>query len=200
MKRLIVVLTILACFCGSALAEGMTYGVKAGVNLADMTGDIDNNERKAVFGGGLFLNIALTEIFSIQPELLYMMKGTKSSVRENTSFKLGYFDVPVLFKASLPTGIAFVPHVFAGPSFGFLISAKEERLLEEMDIKEHITSVDYGLVLGTGFDYMIDRLCLLLDVRYSFSLTTILEESEEEEGEELKNVGITFMVGIGYAF
>ena len=200
MKRLLVVLTILICFGGSAVAGGMTYGIKAGVNLADLKGDVENNERKAVFGGGLFLNVPLTEIFSVQPELLYMMKGTKSSVLQNTSIKFGYVDIPVLLKASLPTEAAFVPHVFAGPCFGFLMSAEDEYLLEEINIEDYIESVDYGLIFGTGFDYSINRMRLSLDVRYSFSLKTIFIESEETDVEELKNSCITLMAGFGYTF
>jgi hypothetical protein len=200
MKRLLVVMIVLACFSGSALAEGMTYGIKAGVNLADFSGDIEHNERKLGFSGGLFLNYAFTEIFSVQPELLFMMRGTKHEQLENTAYHLTYFEVPVLVKLSLPTGAAFLPHAFVGPSFGFLIDATEEYANIENDIKDYINSVDYGMVIGTGFDYMIGAGRLLFDARYSFSLANILEEEENEDDDELKNSGITIMVGYGYTF
>ena len=199
MKHLIVIMAILACFGVSALAEGMTYGIKAGVNLADFTGDIEHNESKLVFGGGLFLNYAFTDIFSIQPELLYMMRGTKHEQLENTGYHLTYFEVPVLVKLSLPTDAAFVPHAFAGPSFGFLRDATLEMTNIENDAKDLFNSVDYGAVLGTGIDFMIGQGRLLLDARYSFSLSNIVNDEEEDE-DELKNSGITIMLGYGYTF
>ena len=200
MKRLIVVLLILTCFCGSALAEGMTYGLKAGATLSDFSGDIEHNERKLGFCGGLFLNYAVNEIFSVQPELLFVMKGTKHEQLENTAYHLTYFEIPVLVKLSLPTDAAFVPHAFVGPSFGFLMDATEEYTNIENDVKDYFNSLDYGMVVGTGFDFMIGTGRLLLDFRYTFSMTNILEEEENEDDDELKNTGLTIMVGYGYTF
>ncbi len=199
MKRLLVVLTVLACFCGPALAGGVTYGGKFGATLADWTGDVENNERKLGFSGGLFLNYAFTEMVSVQPELLFTMKGTKHEQLENTGYHLTYIEIPILAKLSLPTEAAFVPHAFAGPSIGFLMDATEENVNIESDVKEYFNNVEYGMVVGTGFDFLIGKGRLLLDARYSFSLSNILEE-EDDDDDELKNSGITIMVGYGYTF
>ncbi len=200
MKRLILVLLILTCFSGSALAGGMTYGGKAGVNLADFTGDIEQNERKLGIAGGLFLNFGFTEIFSVQPEILFMVRGTKHEQLENTGYHLTYFEVPVLVKLSLPTDAAFIPHAFAGPSFGLLLDARLKYVNVDNSVKDYFNSIDYGAVVGTGFDFLIGQGRLVLDARYSFSLANILEEAENEDDDELKNSGITIMVGYGYTF
>ena len=199
MKRLIVILAVLVSFCGSAMAEGITFGAKAGATLSDFTGDIENNESKLGFCGGLFMNYAITEVISIQPELLFVMKGTKHDQLENTAYRLSYFEVPALVKFSLPTEAAFMPHLFLGPSLGFLIDATLEYTGVENDAKDLFKSVDYGAVVGTGFDYMIGQGRLLLDARYSFSLADIVDEENEDE-DELKNSGITIMVGYGHTF
>ena len=149
---------------------------------------------------GLFLNYAVNEIFSVQPELLFVMKGTKHEQLENTAYHLTYFEVPLLVKLSLPTDAAFVPHAFVGPSFNFLMDATEEYINFENDVKDYFNSLDYGMVVGTGIDYMIGKGRLLLDFRYTFSLTNILEEEENEDDDELKNSGIVFMAGYGYTF
>ena len=39
MKRLIIAVALIALLSGSAFAEGVTFGVKGALNLADLTGD-----------------------------------------------------------------------------------------------------------------------------------------------------------------
>ena len=91
---------------------------------------------KLVAGGGIFFDHALTEIISIQPEILFMLNGTKSETLENTGINLSYIDIPLLAKFSLPTDADFVPYFFAGPSIGILMSANYEVLNIEEDIKD----------------------------------------------------------------
>ena len=137
MKRLLLALALVTLLCGSASAEGMTWGAKGGINLADLEGDgISGNEMKLVAGGGIFFDHALTEIISIQPEILFMLNGTKSETLENTGINLSYIDIPLLAKFSLPTDADFVPYFFAGPSIGILMSANYEVLNIEEDIKD----------------------------------------------------------------
>ena len=128
-----------------------------------------------------------------------MLKGTKSEMLENTGINLSYIDIPILAKFSLPTESEFVPYAFAGPSIGILLSAKYEVVNIEEDIKDETKNIDYGIVLGAGADYKIGAGCLLLDVRYSYGLTTIVD-AEGDEDAEAKNTGIMFMIGYGYSF
>ncbi len=200
MKYFLLALTFALLLSGAASAGGITCGFKGGINLSDLTGEgIEGNEMKIVGGGGIFCNYAVTDIISVQPEALYMMKGTKSETLENTGIHLTYIDIPLLVKFSVPTESDFVPSFFAGPSFGILNTATYEVALEEEDIKDDLESIDYGLVLGAGIDYRIGKGRLLLDVRYSFGLLTILDE-EHDEGEDVRNTGIMLMVGYGHSF
>ena len=80
------------------------------------------------------------------------------------------------------------------------MDATEEYINLENDVKEYFNNVEYGMVVGTGFDYMIGAGRLLFDARYSFSLANILEEEENEDDDELKNSGLTIMVGYGHTF
>jgi hypothetical protein len=69
----------------AAQAQSATFGVKAGASLTNVTGDNTGNA-KNIFGfhGGLIANFAVNDAFSIQPELLYSMKGAK--LEESSSF------------------------------------------------------------------------------------------------------------------
>jgi hypothetical protein len=200
MKHLLPALALVALLSYAAAAEETTWGIKGGINLADLEGDgISGNEMKLVGGGGIFFNRTIANGISIQPEVLFMMKGTKSESLENTGIHLTYIDIPVLVRYSIPTETKLIPYFLAGPSFGILMSATYEVLNVEEDIKDDLKSIDYCLVLGAGADYAIGEGRLIFDVRYSFGLTTIVDESDDE-GDEVKNTGIIFMVGYGYSF
>jgi len=93
MKRLILVLALVALMSGNVLAEGMTIGFMGGLNLANLTGDDLYNKIKLCFGGGVFLNLPLTESISLQPELLFMRKGARSAIFDDAG--IGVLGNPV---------------------------------------------------------------------------------------------------------
>ncbi len=57
------------------------FGLKAGVNVSSNKYDPDPNifdvSSKTGFAGGIYYNIGLGRLFSIQPELLYSSMGSK---------------------------------------------------------------------------------------------------------------------------
>ena len=53
-------------------------GIKAGLNLTNLyVADVSNEHVKAGFNAGLFAKFPVAKGFSIQPELLYSVKGAK---------------------------------------------------------------------------------------------------------------------------
>src|SRR4051812_41326925 len=55
-----------------------TFGIKGGVNLTNLYVDETSDEHmKLGFNAGLFAKLAVARGFSIQPELLYSVKGAK---------------------------------------------------------------------------------------------------------------------------
>src|SRR5690349_18716768 len=61
-------------------ASGATGGVKGGVNLSSVSGDIDVGIDKSVHVGGVFggfVTVPFTEMLAFQPEFLYSMDGVK---------------------------------------------------------------------------------------------------------------------------
>jgi hypothetical protein len=211
MKRLsiaVITVALIAMMSTAVMAEGMMFGVKGGLNLANVSG-LDEwvgveGDMAVKFGGGVFLNYAVTEAFSIQPELLYMMAGSKFNFFIDVNFNLAYFEIPLLAKYSIPMEGAFSPNFFAGPYVGFLMSSKLEASGEEEDMKDYTKSTDFGLMFGAGFDYAVGSGAITFDVRYSLGLTSISDVPEDELGGEdqpdLKNSGILFMVGYGFMF
>lgn len=194
MKKII--LTVMAIFAvGAAKAQEIKYGVKAGLNLSTLTGDVAyyDVKSKAGFHVGGFAEFKITDKFAVQPELLYSTQGGKISFSSSDDFsytndkrdiKLAYLNLPVMAKYYIIPGLS----VEAGPQVGFLLSAKNEYQIYssvsedlsgsgEEDIKGDSKSVDFGFNLGAGYEFTEN---IFVQARYNFGMTSISEDSINE--------------------
>ncbi len=201
MKRVLLMMLAL-CLMLSVSAFGQddtkmlsAFGLKGGLNLANLSGDIENNKSMVAFGGGVFGKITPSPTICIQPEVLFMQMGTEEDFDNGEKVKLNYIEIPVLIKYVFPTEGSFEPNIFAGPAVSFLMSAD----YGDEDIKDYITSVDFGLAFGAGADIAIGDGGgkVTFDGRYTLGLTNINDDVDSDEFS-IKNGVITFMVG--YAF
>ncbi|MGB4298694.1 MAG: porin family protein [Candidatus Saccharicenans sp.] len=183
------------------------FGVKGGLSLAYLAykpAPIYNpfgNKAGAV--GGISLNLGLASSFSLQPEILYVQKGTKwSETLEGEEFtgkyELDSVEVPLLLNFSFPiAGSSFVPSVYAGPYAGFNTRAKvkvtEAGESYSEDFKDEVKDTEFGLTFGIGLGKKIGHGKIVLDVRYDLGLTNIAEGMAE--GESVKNKTWLFMLG-----
>lgn len=153
MKRLFITLAALALAHSAAHAQlhsrSSSYvGLKLGGSAASYGGDMAQYDR-TVYGGhaGVFASLALSRPFTLQPEILYSMKGTmgQAAVSDATE-RLGYLDIPVALRANLNS--LFVE---AGPQVGFLLSAKYTNGGESVSVRKARRDVDFGYLLGVGY-------------------------------------------------
>jgi hypothetical protein len=159
MKKSLLLLSVLAGSATLANAQTTSFGIKAGASLTNLTGD-GTGDAKNLFGfhGGLVANFAVNDAFSIQPEVLYSMKGTKTEGSFPTysvklTSRLHYIDVPVLARVNAG-GLFFE----LGPQLGFLVAAKQKREVSgtgagtfDSDIKSSVRTVDFGYAAGLGY-------------------------------------------------
>ena len=98
------------------------FGAKAGMNLSKFTENFEN--MKPGFHAGVYAQINIAPMFSIQPEVLYSMQG---ATEEETNTTLGQ---TITAKGSVtshnvivPVMLQFTPikslTIEAGPQFGF---------------------------------------------------------------------------------
>ena len=90
-----------------------------------------------------------------------------------------------------PLGKIVVPSIYAGPSFGMLMSAD----VEGVDVKDAVMSSDLGLVFGVDVKTPIK---LTVDARYNLGLMTTAKEFEflgVTYNPDVKNSTISLMVG-----
>lgn len=221
MKKAFLLIMVLAVMASSASAEGIRFGAKVGLSMANVTDvpeefgdDIENTMRMGMIGG-LFACVPLGENLSLQPELLYAMKGsTFEAEGEDITGKFDYIELPVLIKFNIPMEGNFKPCIFAGPSVGMNVRAKGEASMMGMsvdiDFKDATNTMDFGIVGGAGFGWAVGTGMLTFDARYEMGLTKVIKGGDVEisamgytETEELgeadsKNYNFAFM--FGYAF
>ena len=221
-SKIIGALVLVLLFSSSLLAQGITAkGIKCGLNIANLTGDdVENADPKICLVLGGFLTYELNEMFAIQPEVLFSMKGAKFEDeyteeysnyeyydRTEGSWKLNYLEIPVLAKLNIPMESNVKPNIFIGPALGINLSAtydmdyewweKEDGVIvdegsgsDDGDI-EDIKGADFGLIFGAGVEFGK----ITVDARYNLGLSTI-DDSDEES--DVKNSVISIM--LGYSF
>lgn len=195
MKKIILSAVAVMAF-GFASAQEVKYGAKVALNVASLTGDVENASSYIGFQIGGFAEFKLSEKFAIQPELMYSAQGGKESFEEDGldmdgTHKLGYINIPVMAKYYVAKSFSLE----AGPQIGFLTSAKAK--LEaggesvEVDTKDSYSSIDFGVNFGAGYDFTEK---ISAGLRYNLGLANIADI----EGYDVKN-GV-FSVSVGYKF
>jgi hypothetical protein len=213
MKKLIVTIVALSLFVGvsgifaqTATTGIIGKGVKVGLNMAKFTGDDapDDSKMNLGFVAGGYITYAFSDLFAIQPEIQFNMKGNKVEVGDATyKGKLSYIEIPVLAKVMLSGGEKIKPSFYVGPEFAFLMSASASADPEpegfESDIKDDFKSSDFGLIGGIGLDYLMGTHKITFDLRYDVGLASIADyKNLEGDDAKVKNSAITFLVGYGF--
>jgi hypothetical protein len=147
-------------------------GLKAGLSTSQVHGDTYSGFNKAGLDGGLVLNGRINDKWSGQFEMLYIQKGSKhdGDIAQNDftyyKMKLSYLEVPVVFQYYLKN-FSFE----LGPSFGYLISAKEYDLYGQLDDSASPFK-PMEVAACVGFNYMVHRK-IGMNIRYSNSVLPI---------------------------
>lgn len=180
---------LLACITSIALLLGTSYktvsaqntsspsiGIKGGLNYSSLNFSFTAWDKpKTGYHLGAFVNLPLSDRFSIQPELLYSTKGTRVPYRitdwldGQVALDLRYLDLPVMGQVKLGR----FAHIEAGPYASLLLDAKLKHgstipfLNFSYDLPNDVFSrLDYGLAAGAGMDLGH----LGVGVRYNYGL------------------------------
>ena len=199
MKKTLIISTVLivcaVIFMNAAPAQATEFGITGGLNMANMSGDFENNKAMMTFGGGFFGRMSAGPQFTIHSEVLYMMKGTKWDEGDE-KLKLNYIEVPVLLMYNVPMTGPVSPCIFAGPYYATLVSAKSEFEGQELDMKEAFADNDFGVVVGAGVDIKMGPTGkIFLNGRYSLGLSNANDFLPDEVS--VKHGVISLFAGFG---
>ena len=178
----------------------MQFGVKVGLNLANVSIDPDPEgfsfDAVTKFGAGGIMLYPLSEVLDLQVEAMYLLKGTKAEFDffgtvSKLELNLAYLSVPVMVRYNLGSEDTS-PYIVVGPEFGFLLSAKSKFDGEEEDAKDDFKSLDLGLNIGAGVSMDMGTMPMFAEVRYSLGLSDI----DDNDDSTTKTTGIQLFVGM----
>jgi hypothetical protein len=155
-------------------------GVKGGVNFSNLNMKNADTKMRTGVNLGLFAKLPVSGMFSVQPELYYITKGSdvtynNAFVDGTARFNLNYLEVPLLLVANITDYFNF----HAGPYVSYLINGtvKNKANINLFDFEKNINTDDYdrfdaGIAVGAG----IDIKAISLGARYNFGLTKVGKE------------------------
>lgn len=203
MKKVLLTAAAVMTF-GLMQAQEVKFGAKVGLNISNVSGDIEESKNKVGFQIGGFAEIKVTDKFSIQPEMLYSTQGTKAdqtyadadgSFNIDLTQKLNYLNIPVMAKYYVDKKF----YVEAGPQIGFLLSAEQKaeasgvyfgqpvNETETVDNKSSLNSTDFGVNIGLGYNFS-DKVGA--NLRYTSGLSDVDKDAKDSEIYN-SNIGIS---------
>ena len=190
----------------SESAMSAKFGIKGGLNLTNLhSNDFSDNHLKAGFNAGIFSKIPVTPGFSIQPELLYSVKGNKSDYNnfvEGTGeyrFNLGYVELPLLAVVNLTKNFS----IHGGGYAAYLTNADIKDVNNNGNINgitdlnaDNFNRWDFGLAGGAAFD--IEN--FTIGARYNYGLSDIGKSGNLSNTllGNAKNNGLSIYIGFGF--
>lgn len=159
MKRILLILTLVSVSLSSygqryyqqTSSVAGSFGAVLGVTSSSVS--FKNLEASSItgFNAGLACRLDLTNHLSLQPMLLYNVKGT---VEKHEGIKLldtsvGFLELPVQVQYGFNLPL-LRPYVFAEPFLGFGVNTKTAGIDRSWDI---VNRLEYGLGLGGGVEF-----------------------------------------------
>ena len=189
MKKVLSLIAFFSLFAVGVYAQGVSGGLKLGLNLANQT--ISGNGfttspsfRPALHAGG-YLTLMLSGKLGVQPEILYSGQGAKNG---DYKLKVNYIAVPVLVRYNISDRFS----LHAGPQIGILASAKAKMGSESEDVKDSFKGTDIGIAAGLAVDLPMG---LNFGFRFVKGMTNIIDDSDGSDDIKYKNYNLQFSVG-----
>jgi Outer membrane protein beta-barrel domain len=179
-------------------AQMMMIGARAGVNLANEAYSYPYygesiSIKLGLLVGGQF-DYWFNRSWAMSFQLIYDQKGAHADGNDNygsySDWTDRYLEIPILAKLSFGDG-SVRPYIFAGPSFGVLISSIEKmhylggsgfvlgiatphEIDTTADITDSTSKIDFSIVAGAGVSVTLTSgLQLFFDAAYAFGLANI---------------------------
>ena len=203
MKKL--TLAIIALFATTTAFAQNAVGFRGNLTVSNMTkfGLIENitpDFKGLVSGGGaIFLEMPITENFSIQPELSFMEKGfavkeginvggaflntdINIPVNGKLRFKTDYIQVPLLAKYHFGDKTATHAYIAAGPAVGYLADAGITiRVLDIFPISSNVSTdifkpFEFSGIATVGFETPLnEKIMGFVEGRYEHGFSRVLD-------------------------
>ena len=183
MKIVIYLITFLF-FTGSSFAQNYNAGIKGGLNLVNLSGDLEETSFKPAYHLGLFGHLMISEDYTLQPEIIYSKQGANNE-DSDYSYALHYLNVPIIGKFYVSDRI----NLQIGPQIGFLLDSEFQNGID-IGLEDWTKGTSLAIGLGIGYDHEI----FVFDIRYNMGLSNIFDPFELTLPNQTINLGEDFNV------
>ena len=200
MKRILFLLAVAAV---SLLVSVEAFG-QVGVVFGLTSSSVKMSQEDAIslYHAGFTVKIPLRSGFSLQPSLLYQVKGANvghldTAVDEDFKLKTGFVELPLAVQWGYRFA-AFRPYVFGEPFIGYRVSSTDKGNDTVQDwASQAKNKFEYGFGLGAGMD-ISDH--IQLSVQWFNNLGPMFSDDSGSSSEPLEHIknfeGIKFSLAI----
>ena len=190
----------------------MELGFRGGLNLSsfggsDVDADFGFTGTRTALNIGAFVNVPVSDIFSVQIGGAYSKKGgQETEAGVDVTFALDYVEFPILAKISPSTAGSVGFDLFLGPTVGFKSSCKvtgdEGGVSVSFDCDDplldiSVKSIDLGATAGVGLNIAVnDQASALIQTFYTLGLGSL--DDAATDPDDIKNRGFAILVGLSY--
>jgi hypothetical protein len=196
MKTLSLLTIMILMLVSNHLQAQVTFGLRAGLNLADMNGKTAGKSQgnlssiKPGFHLGATVDIDLGKSLFLQPALLYSSKGCiiqsgALGFNDQATINVNYWEVPLNIGVKLDNS-----HIYVGPYVGFEASSNTK--INNNVGPVNLRKTDAGINFGVGFESKN----LVISAQYSRGLVNL------ELGGNINNSTYNSVISmsLGYKF
>jgi hypothetical protein len=188
MRALFTVMAV--CAFGSTVdAAQFSTGVRAGLSLATVSGDVEDEYLTSTpgFTAGIDLHISLSTLLAVETGLSYATKGARWSYDQSDArddVQARYLELPALLSLRLFRDWTVVPCVYTGAALGVFLGADRSVKIDRTEVyvdepNEGARNIDVGIVVGGGGEIPLGSGRVRVDVRYCWGLLTVDSSADE---------------------
>ena len=175
MKKLIIILSLVLVsqYAYPQFIPVPSWGVKGGVNFADIGGEEADNAMKLAFHLGAYGQKHFNAFWHMKLELLFSGQGHGAQDEFDNKLNLFNINLPFIVEYDPSFNLGF----HAGLQPGFNLSAKAKiGDGESFDVKDGFNTFDLGFILGGSY-YLMDKK-VNITLRYVHGLTNLAASTE----------------------
>jgi hypothetical protein len=170
-----------------------SFGLRLGINSSN----ISNTNLDARIGGNgaFFFEARLSDVYALQPELMFSSQGAKASNATNQDLRIDYLSIGLANKFFIIPNVGL--HLIAGPSIDIDFENNPIKLINGNSDSE-VTPIDISVFGGIGYEFPFG---LILEARYKQGLLEIdlFDFNSDSLGSD-EAFNVTFQYSVAYKF
>ena len=184
----------------SSSAQQFKAGVLTGISATQISGDDLGGFDKPGFVAGGVVSTLLAKKFDIAMEILFFQKGSKKNPKPDRgdyteyNLRLNYFEVPLMVQWHYSKRFTFE----GGPTFGGLLSSKEENEYGEVPDPRPFDKFELGIAGGLKINFA-QKFSTILRIESSV-LAVRDHQSGETTGVNRGQYNAALFFGLQYTF